>query len=89
MVWLIALTIRVGESSFVSSGNATVRFPDVEFDSTNMVYLVVNGQFTVTGQFLDRNGARLGNSFTTIPSRSAITARVSYAAGPNLFSSRS
>jgi hypothetical protein len=81
----IAQPIRVGESSFVSSGNATTRFPDVEFDSTNMVYLVVNGQFTVTGQFLDRNGARIGNSFTLIPSKSAITARVSYAPGPNLF----
>jgi hypothetical protein len=81
----LAQATRLGETFFVSAGNLPIRFPDVEFDSLNAVYLVVNGQFRVTGQFVSRDGGRIGESFTAIPSRAAITARVAYAPGPNVF----
>ncbi|MGE3843885.1 MAG: hypothetical protein AB7I50_20115 [Vicinamibacterales bacterium] len=76
---------RVGDSMFVSAGNTTTRYPDVDFDTTNNVFLVVNGQFRITGQFMDRNGARIGNSFTAVPSVATIASRVAYAPGADVF----
>ncbi len=71
--------------SAVSSIPAQVRWPDIGYDSTNGVYLVVTGNGFIQGQFVAPSGAMLGAPFQINSTDYAQTPRVSYSAPANAF----
>jgi FG-GAP-like repeat len=62
-------SVTTAEADVTRSGattmaiNATTRGSDVAYDSINNVYLVVGSNGVLNGQFVDRNGVKVGGTF--------------------------